>query len=361
MGVKKIAGRWLIRWTDEIGRDHKKVMPKGATKEHAEAFLRDVKVRVDRVKAGLEVRQRNPEKLTVQDAVKRWLKSRRRNVRDVLTVKAHVSGTALAGELLERVTPARINAHLASLRPSPNAKHVVAELSPATRNHIRKHLISIFKLAIARGWLVGGNPARASDRETVRRRTLVTLTAEEAMALVAAAIFPWDAIIACGLLGLRRGEIWGADVEDVDSEQWVLRVRRSHGRATKSGRERVVPIHPVFRPLLAQAVQAAQGNALFPGREGRRRSEQTKGQREFGAALEAAGIKRHVRFHDTRHTAATLLLQSGASLEHVKKVLGHASIAITSETYSHLVVDDLRAAVDRMPLKMPANNKGKPE
>ncbi len=355
MAVQKLKGRWHVRWTDEIGRDHKKVMPKNSTKEQAEAFLRDIKVRIDRIKEGLEVRQRNPEKLTVADATGRWLKARKRNTRDVQTINAHITNTDLGDVPLERVTAARINAHLAALQPSTKAVHQVSELGPGTRNHVRKHLISIFKLAIARGWYLGDNPARGSAREEIKRRTLVTLTVDEAIAVVSKASFPWNAIIACGLLGLRRGEIWGADRVDVDTDAWVFHVRHSHDRETKSGRERIVPIHPAFRPLIVQVLQTSKGDALFPAtKAGKRRSENSKGQREFRAALTAAGVTRRVRFHDLRHTAATIMLQSGATLVHVSRVLGHASISITSDIYGHLVVDDLRSAIERMPIKLPA-------
>jgi len=360
MGVRatktKDGMRYVVRWS-EFGRDRKKVMPAGSTKEQAEDYLRDHKVRRARIKAGLEVRDRNPEKLIVRTLVDKWMKAKGkrgnpRNERDILTVKAHVLNTPLASLPIDRVTTAIINAHLADLQPSTKAKNPRAHLSVATKNHVRKHLVSIFALAIARGWLAGDNPAKAAERGTPVKPTIVALTPEESMALMTRAPPPWDAIIACGLLGLRRGEIWGLNVEDVDLDRNELRVRRSHNRSTKSGHERVVSIHSAFRRVIKQAIQMTQHDVLFPAnKKGERRSEKTKGQREFAAALKAAGITRHVRFHDLRHTAATILLQSGASIEHVRRILGHSSIAITSGTYSHLVNANLAEAIDRMPFK----------
>lgn len=360
MGVRAVktkAGvRYVVRWS-EFGRDRKKMMPAGSTKEQAEDFLRDHKVRVSRIKANLEVRDRNPERLIVRTLVDKWMKSRGkrgnpRNERDILTVKAHVLNTPLAEMPIDRVTTAMINAHLADLQPSTKAKNPRASLSVATKNHVRKHLVSIFALAVSRGWLVGANPAKTAERGTPVKPTIVALTPEESMALVAKATPPWNAIIACGLLGLRRGEIWGLNVEDVDLKRLELRVRRSHDRSTKSGHERIVPIHSAFRSVLERAIALTKHDVLFPAnKKGDRRSEKTKGQREFAAALKAAGIARHVRFHDLRHTAATILLQSGASIEHVRRILGHSSIAITSGTYSHLLNANLAEAIDRMPFK----------
>jgi integrase-like protein len=61
-----------------------------------------------------------------------------------------------------------------------------------------------------------------------------------------------------------------------------------------------------------------------------------------------------VRFHDLRHTTATLLLKEGVSLAVVSKLLRHSDPAITLGTYGHLDIEDLRDAVDRLPFR-PAN------
>jgi hypothetical protein len=59
-------------------------------------------------------------------------------------------------------------------------------------------------------------------------------------------------------------------------------------------------------------------------------------------------IPRHVRFHDLRHTTATLLLKSGAPLATVQKIVRHTDPALTSEIYGHLDVEDMRAGINRL-------------
>ena len=60
-------------------------------------------------------------------------------------------------------------------------------------------------------------------------------------------------------------------------------------------------------------------------------------------AVEAAGIDPGLRMHDLRHTAASLMISSGASIKAVQRQLGHASAAMTLDLYGHLYDDDLEA------------------
>ncbi len=57
-------------------------------------------------------------------------------------------------------------------------------------------------------------------------------------------------------------------------------------------------------------------------------------------------LPRQMRFHDLRHTTATLLLRSGVDLVRVQRILRHSDIRLTADTYGHLVVEDLRDAVN---------------
>ncbi len=57
---------------------------------------------------------------------------------------------------------------------------------------------------------------------------------------------------------------------------------------------------------------------------------------------------RRVRFHDLRHSFASLLLQQGESLAYVKDQMGHSSINVTVDIYGHLVPGGNRAAVDKL-------------
>lgn len=76
------------------------------------------------------------------------------------------------------------------------------------------------------------------------------------------------------------------------------------------------------------------------------------------AALDCAkrGLRR-IRFHDLRHTFASLLIQNGESLAYVKEQLGHSTIKLTVDVYGHLVPGANREAVNRLPV-LKASSRG---
>ena len=76
-------------------------------------------------------------------------------------------------------------------------------------------------------------------------------------------------------------------------------------------------------------------------------------RKAFNKILVDARLRR-VRFHDLRHTFASLLLQNGESLMYVKEQMGHSSIQVTVDIYGHLVPGGNRAAVDKLDAAVPA-------
>lgn len=79
------------------------------------------------------------------------------------------------------------------------------------------------------------------------------------------------------------------------------------------------------------------GDLIFCRPDGHPHDVDVVSQR-FDSAVSQAGVKR-IRFHDLRHTHATLLLRAGVHLKVVQERLGHASISITADRYSHLAPD----------------------
>jgi len=296
------------------------------------------------------VRDRNPEGITLGELATRYLRGKKSDDRLVSVVTRYLIKSDLGAVKLDKVTSPML---LEAFAGYP-------DLSPQTRNHLRRHARAVFRYAIQRGLYRGADPASAVPRETVKRKPLVTLEAGEAFALVRLTKQPWRGILAVALHGLRKGEIWGLDLADVDIGRREMRVRRSHDHdTTKTSRERVVPIHPELLPMVVEACELAigRGGPLFPGRRGKRRNERASVEVPFARALRLAKVRRHVRFHDLRHTAATLFLRAGVPMAHVSKILGHSSIRTTVDTYGHLVTEDLHAVIGRLSFRPEENRK----
>lgn len=77
-------------------------------------------------------------------------------------------------------------------------------------------------------------------------------------------------------------------------------------------------------------------NLVFPNSEGKYQSAENMTKRRFLPSLNRAGIDK-IRFHDLRHTYASLLLANGVQMKYVQKQLGHSSITMTMDLYTHLL------------------------
>jgi integrase len=156
--------------------------------------------------------------------------------------------------------------------------------------------------------------------------------------------------------GLRVGELLGLKWEDLDQETDVLRVRRTRSQA-RTGPTFTTPKNGKGRSmrLTRQAVEALrvhkaaqnaerlglgelwQDNGLiFCTHGGKPLDFRNLATASFKPLLKRAGLP-DIRFHDLRHTCATLLLSRGHHPKLVQELLGHASVAMTLDRYSHVL------------------------
>jgi len=152
--------------------------------------------------------------------------------------------------------------------------------------------------------------------------------------------------------GLRRGELARLDVADWNRADGTLRI---DGR--KTGAERSVPVPRIVYHCIETylphrqnhliARQRLEQPALFLSREGGRIKASTVSQRVRTIA-KRAGVTLH-SVHQFRHSCASDLLASGASLAEVQRILGHASVS-TTVRYLHIADPERHAAVQRHPL-----------
>ena len=167
--------------------------------------------------------------------------------------------------------------------------------------------------------------------------------------------------------GLRQGELLGLKWDDVDLLTGTLLVRRTLSltrdghvfEQPKNGKGRSIDLTQSAADALRSHLQRqlkeieALGDEyqdqglIFPGEKGQPMRPWTL-TRKLQRILERAGLP-HLRFHDLRHTCATLLLSKGVHPKFVQELLGHATISITLDTYSHVIPamgDQTRKAIE---------------
>lgn len=299
------------------------------------------------------------DKLTVGEFLDKWLNSPgvRKNLdattyenyeRQIrLHIAPHIGLVALA-----KLTPEHVEAMQERILAHRSARvaqlaHVILRmaLQQAVR---RKHLTY--------------NPADLVDAPRPETREMRPLSeAEVNRFLAVTAGTPLHALYVTALgTGMRQGELFGLCWQDVDFAGKVIRVRQQAQRSKEKGLAFVDPKTDKSRRSIAvsdnviaalkahrdqQAFERARAgdkwaelDLVFPNESGRVLEKQNVQRRSFKPLLAQAGLPAdQIRFHDLRHTHATLLFAKGVHPKVVQERLGHATIGITLDTYSHWI------------------------
>ncbi|HEY6379198.1 MAG TPA: tyrosine-type recombinase/integrase [Candidatus Dormibacteraeota bacterium] len=321
--------------------------------------------------------------ITLGDYLSTWLANRERSLkpstfRNYSGIVDHHLIPELGRIRLERLRAEDVDAML--------QRRLKAGSSAARVHDLRSVLRAALGPAVQRR-LVTFNAAELTDPVRQDERRVTSLQPEEARQFLDSLQGDrLEALYRVALaVGLRRGEALGLRWEDVDLDARRLRVRYALQRVKgqlvlidpktkKSGREVVLP-EAVVAALREHRRRQLEEQLLAGGRwvdsvpiysvSDGRVSGTTSGlvfrttigtpldgsmvTAAFHAALGRAGV-RQVRFHDLRHSCASLLLAQGVPARVVMEVLGHSSITLTLNTYSHVMptlMDDAAAAMDR--------------
>jgi integrase len=284
--------------------------------------------------------------------------------------RVHIRPSALGAMRLSAIRKDDLNKFYRQLEASgrKDKNHEGEPLSPATVRHIHTLLSQIFAAAMEDD-LLKRNPAKAATPPTKLEAAapeMQTWSAEESKAFLEWSKDSGDYMhLAWYVLlgtGLRRGELLALRWKDVDFGNCVLHVARSLSHVKeagvapvtsftkpKSGRGRNVDLDP----SLAQALQERRSqlagiqpelskadSLIFHNRYGRAHNpvQFSKQWRDRVAkAQEVMPDLPTLSVHELRHTHATLLLRAGVHPKIVSERLGHASVSITMEVYSHAI------------------------
>lgn len=217
---------------------------------------------------------------------------------------------------------------------------------PATINRMKSSLSALLTWArrrrlAPRGWV---NPCReipASRENNARTRFLSPDERERLLKMAKVSSWPRLHLLILMALttGARRGELLGLRVGDLDLRAGTARLAR-----TKNGEPRVLPLTPAVIAEIRRLSLPHPDAFLFASRYRDDRSFNI--ETAWRRAVSDAGID-NFRFHDLRHSCASYLAQSGASLIEIADVLGHRSLDVTRR-YAHLTVDTKRQLVHRV-------------
>ncbi|HEV2094641.1 MAG TPA: site-specific integrase [Rubrobacter sp.] len=294
---------------------------------------------------------------TVEQYLARWLSD---SVKDTVrpttyaryeqNVRRHIT-PALGTVKLRDLAPARIR--------TLYREKLDEGLSRRTVQYVHVTLHKALKQAAADG-LVPRNAAANVTAPRPQKKEIHPLTPEQARALLEAARGDrFEALYSLAVhCGLRQGELLALKWQDVDLGAGTLQVRRTlsitkdgptfNPPKTAKGRRRiglttaaVAALEDHLRRQIAEV--EALGDAyedrglVFPGKKGQPLSPWSLTGGPYPRLLERAGLPKSTRFHDLRHTCATLLLCEGVHPKLVQELLGHATVAITLDTYSHVL------------------------
>lgn len=262
---------------------------------------------------------------------------------------------------LADVTPAMIAEARDKLRLSPQ-KSGVTELSPATLNRYMAALSHAYTVAVKEwGWLDDSPMGRVTKGKESRGRVRF-LSDEERAALLkecrqSSNQFIYPVVVLALSTGMRQGEIMGLywreprtppsgawGVVDVEAGRIVL-------HETKNGERRLIPMvgHALECVRELAKVRRVDTDLLFPSGNRPRAGGPIKPidlRKPWETAIERAGIE-NFHFHDLRHSAASYLAMSGASLAEIAETLGHKTLQMVKR-YSHLSEAHTASVVSRM-------------
>jgi integrase len=201
--------------------------------------------------------------------------------------------------------------------------------------------------------LIPRNAAEAVRPPKLKRDEIQPLNADQVRALLDASDERSRALYTVAVrTGMRPGEILALRWSDVDLEAGTVQINRALSEGefstpkTPRSRRRI-SLSPATVALkahrkrqleerIAKAGLWEDHGLVFPSSVGTPKSQRNL-NREFKNAAKRAGLPDHFKLYDLRHTCATLLLARNVHPKYVQELLGHASIAQTLDTYSHVI------------------------
>lgn len=300
-------------------------------------------------------------KLRLSEYLNQWLlNTAKRTVRPTtytsyeVLVRLHIN-PHVGGVRLTQLTPEHVDGFLRLLDE--------AQLSDRRKQMAYAILRRALKHAVKRG-LVQRNVCDAVETPQAEQKEIHPLTHEEAQRFLKAAENDrhYALYVVALTTGARQGELLGLEWNDVDFQKRTMQIRRTLNecngkflsgppktkRGTRTIRLPVVAVDALLEHRKKRLVEGHAGvDLVFCDRGGGPLRRQNLQRRSFKPLLVAAQCP-EVRFHDLRHTYATLALANGVPIRVVSDTMGHSRSSVTIDTYAHVLPAQERVAADKM-------------
>jgi integrase len=259
-------------------------------------------------------------RMTVEDLANDYLKTQTGHLKDstLLTYDNSLKWWVIPKIGKQRISQVDVNTIadlVAELREELTAGTIRTCITPMSR---------MFSYAVRRGW-VNSNPVTALDRQERPQgasRRMRILSSDEIKLLLSVKSKYRLLLMTAIFTGLRKGELLALEWSDVDLSEGLVRVRE--GKTEAASRSVVMPDFLVK----ALAAEMKTEGKVF-------QFERRNCNRALENALEKVKVE-HLRFHDLRHTFASILLGQGMDITYVSEQLGHANPATTLRVYAKL-------------------------
>ena len=333
-------GRLVIDFYDQNGKRRLKTLPKGITKTDARKMLAHVEREVEN--ETYRSKLHTPIFIEVANA---WFVFKKPDVRENVFVNYETHIRLHLNPFFENMLITKIN--FDSIEKYIRHARAKGTSNPTLRK-ILVNLGQILKYAVRKKY-IASNPIIDIEKPKMRSnagkkieflqpheiRTLLENASEGEYRML---------LLMAVMTGMRQGELLGLQWGDIDWINNQVNVRRTFNHArfyepkTKTSYRKIDLAPIVISELKKWKLQCLPNKLelVFPNEEGNPICGENLVKRHFKPALRRSGI-REIRFHDLRHTYASLLIDQGEHPKYIQEQMGHSSINITMDVYGHLM------------------------
>lgn len=345
--------RYMLDFYDHQGNRQRQILPEGTTKVAAKEMLR---IMEEQVAKGLYVPEQRV--LSFAEVASDWIAYKKVNLRSSTwsVYEGHVRNHFHDWDDLKinRITTAKVEKFI-----------IDRQESGMNISTLRKLLVTagqIFSYAVRHGY-ISYNPLADAERPRGRgtsgdrKKKIRILTRDEIKDFIEAVKDQkYRTLFMLAIMsGARQGELLGLKWSDIDWKRNQLHIKRTFNNdawyepKTAASNRRIDLGPAVMRELRIWKIACPPNELMlvFPNEAGNPMSHNNMVRRHFKPALKSAGIH-EIRFHDLRHTYASMLIEQGENIKYIQSQLGHSSPSVTLNVYAHLMNPTNQASASKL-------------